>query len=553
MRTLLSKTLWAWVAALAMVAYSSCQKVEIVESTTTDVNMYDFLLKNGKTYSEWAKVLDRTGNAGFLNAYGAYTMFAPTNDAVKGYLAQVGKPTVNDVDLDQLKNLVRFHLIQDTIGTSNFKDGKLPTITMLGQYLITGVLNKDGVSRYEVNRQALVMQPNVICGNGIVHGLNQVLIPASKTLAQLIEADPDYSVFTQALKATGFYDRLNVVDADTSKRFMSVIAETNKALQDSGIVSYDALRRKYSQTGNPAATNDGLYLYVAYHIMPDARYLADIITAPSHPTRAPLEVLTSKLDGQTVLINEIEFNGNLEKGVALNRIKSDISATNGVLHSATAHFSIKVRTPVATYWDVADFPEIRKLPSFFRKQTYNFELGSLKDFTWEKGALTYTYTTASNFPVYWNDYLQIPLGLTNTARNRWVEMKTPLLVKGRYKVWVCYRQQKASNNNPPFPTQVSFRGEPMSRLLNFDEGAPSGTDGELEALGWKRYMEVSNGLYCGRLLGTIDVPTTDRHTIRMEAITGAGQNQNNLDMIHFIPVNMPQIRPLFKRDGGLIP
>lgn len=299
MKTLLSKTLWAWVAALAMVAYSSCQKVEIVETTTTDVNMYDFLLKNGETYSEWAKILDRTGNAGFLNAYGAYTLFAPTNDAVKTYLTQVGKPTVNDVDLDQLKNLVRFHLIQDTIGTSNFKDGKLPTITMLGQYLITGVSNKDGVSRYEVNRQAQVIQPNVVCGNGIVHGLNQVLVPASKTLAQLIEADPAYSVFTQALKATGFYDKLNVVDVDTSKRFQSIIAETNQALLDSGIANYDALRRKYSQTGNPAAANDGLYLYMAYHIMPDARYMADIITAPSHPTRAPLEVLTAKLDGQT--------------------------------------------------------------------------------------------------------------------------------------------------------------------------------------------------------------------------------------------------------------
>jgi hypothetical protein len=98
-----------------------------------------------------------------------------------------------------------------------------------------------------------------------------------------------------------------------------------------------------------------------------------------------------------------------------------------------------------------------------------------------------------------------------------------------------------------------FDGEPFSRLFDFEETVPAGTDGELEALGWKHYAAESNNNYmAGRLLGTVDVKTTDRHIFRIEALTGGGQSTNNLDMIHFIPVNMNQISTRFKKDGSIV-
>src|SRR5690606_29871196 len=138
---------------------------------------------------------------------------------------------------------------------------------MYGQYLITGVDFVNGVSSYTVNRQASIVQSNVRVGNGIIHIIDRMLTPAAKTIAQEIEANSDYSVFTQAMKETGYYDLLNKVDADTSKRWMTVIAESNQALSDSGYASYAALKAKYSQTGNPANPNDSLHMYMAYHIM----------------------------------------------------------------------------------------------------------------------------------------------------------------------------------------------------------------------------------------------------------------------------------------------
>ena len=123
---------------------------------------------------------------------------------------------------------------------------------------------------------------------------------------------------------------------------------------------------------------DSLHIYVAYHIIPEAKYLADIASASSHFTLQPLEVLSSKLAVEKVLINDLDFNGVHEPGVELPRSASDISTTTGVLHIASAHFRPKLRVPFPVYWDVADFPEVRKLPAIFRKSgaTLNFAYGT---------------------------------------------------------------------------------------------------------------------------------------------------------------------------------
>ena len=549
----------------------SCKKTDFTTTTTADVNIYGYLVKDPNRFSEYVKILDKAGYGEFLNAYGSYTAFVPENNAIKTYLQEIGKANVDALSVNEAKDIVKLHLIQDTINTTAFKDGKLPQITMYGQYLLTGVINKGGTSSYTVNRVAVVTQPNIKLSNGIIHVIDHVLKPATLTVAQLIEQNPNLSIFTQALKETGFYDTLNIVNnPDTTRRFLTAFAETNKALQDSGITSYAALKAKYSQTGNPKDHKDSLYLYVAYHIITDAKYIADIVTAPSQATLAPLEVLTTKLDGETVLLNDLVFNGNHEPGIVVDRATSDVSATNGVLHIVNAHFAIKNRVPVRVDWDVADVPEIRKLTAVFRKSTpapgtpggFTLTTGSIADIKWEPTAgqpMAYAYTglTNTSFTQWWGDFVIMPMGLTNSARAKWYEFTTPLLVKGRYKVWICYRFSRQSSNNPAFPLRVLFDGQPFSRLFRFEEAMPAGTPGELEALGWKSYTSDATGSQinnnCARLVGTVDVISTDRHIVRFEALTGGGQSSNYLDMIQFIPVNDNQLRPTFARNGAIIP
>jgi uncharacterized surface protein with fasciclin (FAS1) repeats len=547
--------------ALVVLGVLSCKKTEIVETTTSDVNIVGYLDKQPDSFSLFRQILERTETSSFLNAYGAYTCFAPTNSGVRKYLTLIGASSVEAADLNILKDMVRLHLLEDTIYTGSFTDGKLPVITMYGQYLVTAVENTGGSSTYVVNRQAAVTKSNVKTGNGIIHVIDNVLLPATKTIAQQLADKPEYSIFVQALQATGFYTRLNTVSSNPADRWLTVFAESNQALADSGITSFAQLSAKYSQTGNPLNSSDSLNMYVAYHISGGLKFLGDIISTATHETLLPQEVVSIKLIDQDVILNQDVFNGILEIGVTLDRVKSDRAATNGVFHDAKAHFMVKYRKPTALYWDVSSFEEIMKLPAYYKRANYNFVRATeaeqpIKDHYWGWGplagtnTLSYIYSSSSSITnyAYNNDVNMLPMGLPN--RPVWWEMKTPPIIKGRYKVWVCYRAQKQSSSSNML-CQVEVNGTLMQRTMNFTENRPAGTDAELEAIGWKRYTENTTNVFAARQVGVIDFTTTKQQTIRITPLVGT-QNNNNLDMIHFIPVDEDQILPRFRPDGTKI-
>lgn len=539
------------ITLVVAVTFQSCKKTDLVETTTTDVNILAYLQQHSDQFSSLVAVINKVGYNDFLNAYGTYTLFAPTNTAIAAYLQQNGKGSVEQMNADELKDLIKLHLLEEVVNTSQFTDGKLPAATMYGQYLITGVATKEGTSSYIVNRQGLITQPNIVVGNGIIQVIDAVLTPAKYSVAKLLEQDGSYSVFLQALKETGYYDTLNTVQAGDARKWFTLIAETNQALSDSGYASYADLKNRYCNTGDPKLATDSLHLFVAYHILPDIKYLADIVMAGSHATLAPLEVITDKVVNQQVVINDDEFNGVHEPGVLLEQTSSDVSATNGVLHRAKGHLPMKRRSPFPVYWDICQFPELTRLASYYRKANYVFEYGAgntIADIKWEKGNLTYQ----SGKSGFLGDYLQVPLGTSGSGS--WIEFTTPLLVKGKYKLWFCYRQE-ASGGEKNISCQVSFDSIPLtSALVQFHQKnstVDAAKDAEQEALGWKCYMVPAAGFSVGRMVGIVDVKVTGRHKVRLSVAAGSN-GTNDIDMIHFIPLGANQIYPRFKTDGTTV-
>jgi len=533
-----------------------CRKEQLVLSTTTAVNMTSYFKEHPEQFSELSKVLQMTETASFLNAYGSYTFFAPTNEAIKAYVQSKGKNAVEEISAEDWKALVRFHILEDSVATEQFSDGKLQQLTMYGQYLVSGASNVNGETRYRINKQADIIQPNISVGNGIVHVINNVLSPASKTLAQQIEENPRYSIFTQALKETGVFDSLNIAPSENkieARKWLTVIAESDSVIRARGFASFDALKARYSKTGDPKQPTDSLHLWVDYHILFDAKYLADVISADAHTTLAPQEVLTSKLSGEDVLINDGKFN--------LFRNRSDVTATNGVLHEASAHFVIEVRTPYAVYHDVCDIPDMKKLTQYYGKANYEFKnaseteaLGDIK-FAASTTGLIYRFGSAQSTSKtsYKEDVFVCPIG--TSSRPAWVEFRSPLLVKGKYKIWIGYYVQSQGTN---FLTEVqtSVRKDGTdsliqlanSRTLNFTIKRPGQAADVEEAIGWKTYMENTSGSQVARLVGIADLKETGRYWVRLTAVNGT-QNTNNVDMIHFIPINMDQQYPKFKPNG----
>jgi uncharacterized surface protein with fasciclin (FAS1) repeats len=558
---------------ILLACLSSCKREHINYNTTSTVNMYDYLAQNPAKFSLFKQIVDKAGYTSFLNTYGTYTLFAPTNDGVNAYLKAQGKANIDAIDAATAKGLVSIALIADTIGSQFFSDGKLRTPTTIGQYLITGSVTKNGIASTVINKQANLITANVLVGNGIVHIIDNVLMPATITLAKTIEQNSKYSIFTAALKATGFYDSINVASADNpdlKRKYLTVIGETDSVFKAAGIADYNALKAKYSTKGDPTNHADSLWLFVGYHIWSELSYLSDIAVLNSHATLAPLEITTSQLVGSSVLLNNDTFNGVLEPGQQLYRPNSDVSANNGVFHSSLANYTIKVRFPSPVYFDVCAQPEIIRTPGLYRSgKSLPFVLGTLSNVYMEGqggagNGIVYvsdvTPFAASNNNYYYNgDHLE--------ANSRWrvgsnglhvLEFTTPVIVKGTYKIWIDYKQNNAGTVSP-----VYFDGASLPNTWNNADALNGNeTDAQAESRGYKSYSDapvtttLNNAYYgfVGRFMGIVTIKTTDHHKIRME--TTANSNGNPvlaLDVIEFRPVNMDQVHPRLGRNGNLVP
>lgn len=537
-------------------AFLNCSPDKLKETTDDTVNITQYL-KDHEEYSLFLEALEITNYASFMNTYGTYTLFLPTNEAIKQYLTDVGVASLKEVPLKDLQDLVKLHILDQIVVSTSFTDGKIATPSMYGQYLVTGAANINGTSRNTVNKTTNIIALNLVVGNGVIHVIDKVLRVANKTLAQTIEADPSLSIFTEALKATGWYDKLNqplTIDENKVASFLTVLTQTNEEFKAANINSLADLKTKYSHLKDPMNPKDSLNLFVSYRVLPKLQYLADLAVTSTLETKAPLEVISVKLEKEVLLLNEEVFNGILEKGVSVNRTKSDVTTSNGVLHFVNSNFFIKKRLPAPVYFDLADQPEFRSITSIFRKHAGGSILlthDQISGITWE-GTESVKYLDGkagtSTGGGWHGDLLELNRFKTGLTQN--LVLKTPVIIKGKYKVWVDYRPQSSK-----MPTlKVYFNGIELPKLINCNEYTSTSltdnaTERVLESQGYKHPVHPYDGNLNSRLVGVIDVPTTGRHTIKFESITASPGNVTWLDVVEFRPIDMDQIWPKLEKGG----
>lgn len=561
--------------------FQNCSEDKISNQTTDNtLNITDYIRQN-EDYSMFLEVLNITNYASFMNTYGTYTLFLPTNEAISAYLEDKGVSSLNDLPLVDLQNLTKLHILDQTILTTSFTDGKIGVPSLYGQYLVTGAVSTASTAKtitsgltsvvsettpttvtssFTVNKTSKIVASNIVVGNGVIHVIDKVLIIADKTLAQTIEADSNLSLFTEVLKATGWFDKLNkpiTRDENNVASYLSVLAQTNDVFAQAGYTTLDQLKAKYSHLGNPTKLEDSLNLFVSYRIVPGLQYLADFAVSPALETLAPFEIISSKLSEGNILLNNDTFNGIQEKGVAVNRSSSDLTCSNGVLHLVDESFSIKKRLPMPVYWELSDLAEFRKVPTIWRAKDggsislFSDQVGI--DLTFKgsptDGAANVIYNKAkdgtsltSGIAMCWGaDVLDIPRFRDANAQD--ITLKTPVIVKGRYKIWISYRANGTKVGN----VKIFFDGKELPRQVNLSVGGDTSaaTETELESQGYKRYLSSnwSSRINC-RLVGIVDVQTTSRHTLMLQS-QGSFSNNSWFDIAEFRPVDMDQLYPKF--------
>jgi len=290
-----------------------------------------------------------------------------------------------------------------------------------------------------------------------------------------------------------------------------------------------------------------------YHFISSIRYIGDLLNASALETTIKNQSLTFKLKGLNLLVNYYEIGSTIEPGVSLNResIYSDLACSNGVIQYLGGHIELKNRSAFRVYWELSAQPECMALKDFRRSgTTVAYMPADLSEVEWGGrlvGSVTYTCggaaTSTSLDTKNQYSYGDMMRFRCSPNLNVWMEWKLPLLVTGKYKVWVCWRREGTTSTFRSIFKQDGKDDQVLPYVFNLGEYYPGGTIEENLANGWKIYPAKggTGGVMNSRLLGTIVVEATGRHLLRIEGL--AGGNDVSWDMIQFIPVDEDQLWP----------
>jgi transforming growth factor-beta-induced protein len=241
-----------------------------------------------------------------LSGPGEFTVFAPTNDAFTGLLATIGQTSINDVPEPVLKSLLQYHVItsgallstQLTAGNVTTANTESIAVTTMGGILLNG--------------SAKVLTADVKSTNGVVHIIDQVLVPASISRFVNTVVEPAYfnKNFTTLIAAVTAASP-SILETLLSSSKKTLFAPTNDAFTAAGITSLPS-----------RATLDAV---LAYHV------IGSEVKASQLPSNtAPANSAITALGGVFYLSNR-GSNGVFING-RTRVIATDIMADNGVVH-----------------------------------------------------------------------------------------------------------------------------------------------------------------------------------------------------------------------------
>jgi transforming growth factor-beta-induced protein len=147
--------------------------IEITAAPTTQAGMMNIVetaTADGR-FTTLVAALNATHLDGNLSGPGPFTVFAPTDNAFK----KLPVGTVDSLLKDprgQLKQILLYHIVNRKLMAADVM--RLGTInTLQGQSLLIGV--SSGVIM--VNGDAKVIEPDIVCSNGVIHVIDTVLAP----------------------------------------------------------------------------------------------------------------------------------------------------------------------------------------------------------------------------------------------------------------------------------------------------------------------------------------------------------------------------------------
>jgi outer membrane protein OmpA-like peptidoglycan-associated protein/uncharacterized surface protein with fasciclin (FAS1) repeats len=143
----------------------------IAETTTPALDVVTAVVANDSQFSTLDGLLEDAGLTETLSGEGPFTLFAPINAAFEALGADITGALARDPEL--LATVLTHHVTEGSIASTNLSNG---TIEMLDGTPVSVDLS-DGVILVSGGSAAAVTEPDLGASNGVVHAIDQVLLP----------------------------------------------------------------------------------------------------------------------------------------------------------------------------------------------------------------------------------------------------------------------------------------------------------------------------------------------------------------------------------------
>lgn len=606
---------------LSAVAIVSCDDyMEGTGWTANSELQMDEYMETRSDLSLFLQVIDRADLRGMIHAYGTYTLFVPNNSAIEAYLQRQGLSSVSQLTEDQAVSIVKYHIMNDTLHTYNMQaNTRLKSTNMALDYIVTKWNETSDV--YTLNRNAHIVDADLHNGNGIIHVLDGVLTAptfnmsgslrqSSQELIDSLSAH-EYGIMAD-LFSTVYHQKISeesrvwLDSVFERESFKTMLAQPDALMRRDGLTSVEALI-EFLQKSNIKDYDEETLLvnWLGYHFLRGRYYVSDLFGASSIPTFTPLgkAVSVSASSYSEIHLNRFEAFGDEGIDLITDGYYVDYPTADGVIQSTSGELQIIERAASRINWDMCDVPEIRALPEFRKaggnaiyttpssiagldsnhpewisdstitradgsrvywfdtelSSTYSWYGTNDPKFTYYCNYETDKYTGIDPFgdnQIEWvyGDYLQFRLA-THVCKQ--VDIKTPTLVEGVYKVWV--RLRRAGDLDKGFMKMTFIQdGEEDQTFASVclsaygpNSDASNEGDEKLAAKGEQgpgAYYPRQSRMAC-HMLGVIDVKHDGVHILRWTPLDGNRELGQYFDMLYFIPVDQNQVLPRVMSNG----
>ncbi|MFB5945980.1 fasciclin domain-containing protein [Albibacterium profundi] len=306
-----------------IIALAGCEKQfsDARYNSDDELQIIDYI-ESREDLSTFLELVEYTNQRSLLKTAGAYTLFAPTNSAFENLfktLAIDGKriSSIKDAEPTFWLEYFRYHLLDAKINTNVFTHGPLPEPTLFqDKFLIADISNS--YTAISLNNNAVIKEYNINLNNGFVNIIDQVLVPPTQSIHDLLSQSGRYTTMLSVFEETDLVHYLK-------DSLITLLIESDEALEESNF--------KRNEIEN-------LKEWASYHIIPDSGYYLNLLTAQRFYPLYDKESLGFSVDefGQYSVNSTVKFDQT--SGYGIDRV-----ASNGIFHTLAEKLEITESVP----------------------------------------------------------------------------------------------------------------------------------------------------------------------------------------------------------------